>query len=173
MKFCHRLTNCNERSRMEIQVSGHYLHMHIIHNGHVVVFHLHQDGYLHHIQEDGRHPSMANQKNCMHNAAQMDVRKMVPLYGCLNGCLNDVRYGIDFSDTHTCVFFSFSTASDLRRSLSKPQFDLSNASNVLCRLKSVTLTTRNLRWSEIRHLRFACASHFTSLEPLLALQVFR
>ena len=92
---------------MEIQVSGHYLHMHIIHNGHVVVFHLHQDGYLHHIQEDGRHPSMANQKNCMHNAAQMDVRKMVPLYGCLNGCLNDVRYGIDFSDTHTCVFFFF------------------------------------------------------------------
>ena len=45
----------------------------------------------------------------------------------------------------------------------------SNASNVLCRPKSVTLTTRNLRWPEIRHLRFACAVHFTSLEPLLAL----
>ena len=69
--------------------------------------------------------------------------------------------------------FSFSTASDLRRSLFKPHSDFSNASNVLCRPKSVTLTTRNLRWPEIRHLRFACAVHFTSLEPLLALQVFR
>ena len=96
-----------QHTRMEIQVSGHYLHTHIIHNGHIVVFHRHQDGYLHHIQEDGRHPSMVTQKNGMHNAAQMDVRKMVPLYGCLNGCLNDVRYGIDFSDTHTCVFFFF------------------------------------------------------------------
>ena len=26
---------------------------------------------------------------------------------CLNGCLNDVRYGLDFSDTHPCVFFFF------------------------------------------------------------------
>ena len=65
--------------------------------------------------------------------------------------------------------FSFSNASDLRRSLFKPHSDFSNASNVLCRPKSVTLTTRNLRWPEIRHLRFACAVHFTSLEPLLAL----